>query len=102
VTNTALWLTRNFGLDITCVQLMPYEIGGEVVLTSSVLIPLPEAADYEVRVQEKRRRASARKRDSAPVDFEAAKAFIGSIPAGSWASYGDALQQPGVLSGPRP
>jgi alkylated DNA nucleotide flippase Atl1 len=99
VTNTALWLTRNFGLDISCVQLTPYEIGGEVVLASSVLIPLPEAADYEVRIQEKRRQASAKKKDGARIDFEVATAFIASIPAGSWASYGDVAAAAGSPKG---
>jgi len=47
VTNTALWLIRNFGLDITCVQLVPYSVDGSLVLTSTVLIPLPEAADMK-------------------------------------------------------
>jgi hypothetical protein len=58
VTNTVLWLSRNFALDITCVQLIPYSVEGSLILTSNVLIPLPEAADYEVRLQEKRRKAS--------------------------------------------
>ncbi len=88
VTNTALWLSRNFGLDITCVQLVPHRVGGEVVLASTVLIPLPEVADFEVRLQAKRRRAAGRG-PARKLDLDAARAFIASIPTGRWASYGD-------------
>ncbi len=98
VTNTALWLTRNFGLDITCVQVLPYEISGEIVLASTILIPLPEAADYEVRLKEKRRKARAR-RDGDTIDFEIVRAFIASIPAGKWASYGDVAAAAGAPKG---
>lgn len=88
VTNTALWLARNFGLDITCLQLIPHVIKDEIVLASTVLIPLPEAADFEVRLQEKRRKAT-RKRSNAKLDLTAAREFIAAIPKGRWASYGD-------------
>ena len=53
MTATFLWLRREFKMDITCVQLVPFEIGDDLVLGSSVLIPLPESADYEVKVAEK-------------------------------------------------
>jgi alkylated DNA nucleotide flippase Atl1 len=98
VTNTALWLTRNFGLDITRVQLIPYEISGEIVLASTILIPLPEAADYEVRIQEKRRRATA-KRAGDTLDLTAARRFIASIPLGRWSSYGDVASAAGAPKG---
>jgi alkylated DNA nucleotide flippase Atl1 len=88
VTNTALWLIRNFGLDITCVQLVPYSVDGSLLLTSTVLIPLPEAADYEVRLQQKRRRASEA-REGKKLDFEAAREFIAGVPPGRWTTYGE-------------
>lgn len=98
VTNTALWLTRNFGVDITCVQMLPYEINGEIVLATTILIPLPEAADYEVRLEEKRRKAKSR-RDGDTIDFEIVRAFIASIPEGRWASYGDVAAAAGAPRG---
>jgi alkylated DNA nucleotide flippase Atl1 len=88
VTATALWLNRNFEFSISCVQIVPYRVEEKIVLASTVLIPLPEAADYEVRLQKKRRRASAKKK-TIPLDYEAAREFIDSIPTGRWASYGD-------------
>jgi alkylated DNA nucleotide flippase Atl1 len=98
VTNTALWMTRNFGLDITCVQLTPYQLNGEIVLASSILIPLPEAADFEVRLQEKRRKATVR-RQGDTIDFDIVRAYIGSIPKGRWASYGDVAAAAGAPKG---
>jgi alkylated DNA nucleotide flippase Atl1 len=88
VTNTVLWLIRNFGLDITCVQLLPYTLDGSIVLASTVLIPLPEAADFEVRLQEKRRRATE-VREGKKIDFDAATEFIAHVPLGRWTTYRD-------------
>lgn len=89
MTSTVLWLRRAFRVDISCVQLVPYEIGGELLLGSSLLIPLPEAGDYEVKVAQKLQAASAKKATQAPLDHEGAKAFIASIPQGRWAAYVD-------------
>jgi alkylated DNA nucleotide flippase Atl1 len=83
VTSTVLWL-RGFDLDVTCVQIQPYELQGEIVLTSTTLIPLPQAADYEVKMRSKRRRSASKE-----IDKDSAMAFIASVPAGRWTSYGD-------------
>jgi len=99
VTNTALWLTRNFDLDITCVQLTPYTVYGEIVLASSILIPLPEAADFEVRLREKRHRATSARKQGDSIDFDVVRAFIASIPSGRWASYGDVAAASGAPRG---
>lgn len=48
ITSTVLWL-RTFGVDISCVRLRPYSIDGQLLLDSSVLIPLPEAREFQVR-----------------------------------------------------
>ena len=98
VTNTALWLRRNSDLDITCVQVQPYEINGEIVLASTVLIPLPEAEEYQSRLKEKERKARHH-REGASVDFEVVRAFIASIPRGRWSSYGDVAAAAGAPKG---
>lgn len=98
VTNTTLWLLRNSELDITCVQVQPYEINGEIVLASTVLIPLPEAEEYQSRLKEKQRKARSH-RDGDTIDFEIARAFIASIPKGRWASYGDVAAAAGAPKG---
>ena len=99
VTSTVLWLRRAYRMDISCVQLVPYELAGEVVLGSSILIPLPEAGDYEVKVAEKLQAATTRKATSAPLDQELAKAFIASIPDGCWAAYVDVAKAGGSPKG---
>jgi hypothetical protein len=52
ITTTALWLS-GFGVDIRCVRLVPYEISGKVLLDIQQVLPLPEAADYQVRLRRK-------------------------------------------------
>lgn len=54
LTATVLWL-RSFGLDITCVELTPYRLtdGQTLVLVPKVLIPLPEAKEYIIQVENK-------------------------------------------------
>ncbi len=54
LTSTVLWL-RNFGVDITCVELTPYRLeqDGKLILVPRTIIPIPEARDYLVRVERK-------------------------------------------------
>jgi alkylated DNA nucleotide flippase Atl1 len=85
VMSTVLWL-RKFGLDIGCVRLEPFEIDNRVVLSATTLVPLPEANDYEIGLQTKRKSASSKKR---PIDRDRALAFIASIPDGKWTGYKD-------------
>ncbi|MFN2506611.1 MAG: hypothetical protein ABR540_20770 [Acidimicrobiales bacterium] len=40
-------------MDIRCVRLVPYEIDGKVLLDIQQVLPLPEAADYQVRLRRK-------------------------------------------------
>lgn len=51
LTTSVLWLWRTYGVDIRCVRLVPYEVDGRVLLDIQQVIPLPEAADYEVRLR---------------------------------------------------
>jgi len=66
ITSTVLWLNSFEGMDIRCVRLRPYDLGGRVVLDVQQVIPLPEAGDYQVKVRRKeaaRERARARAAD---------------------------------------
>ncbi len=99
VTSTVIWLTRAYGMDITCVQLVPYEVGGELLLGSSILLPLPEAGDYEVRVAQKQRAATTRKATAAPLHHDQALAFIASVPTGRWTAYLDVAVAGGSPNG---
>ena len=53
ITTTVLWLNRFDGMDIRCVRLVPYEVDGRVLLDVQQVVPLPEAADYQVRLRRK-------------------------------------------------
>jgi hypothetical protein len=56
VTTTVLWLVDNFEeMDIRCVRLQPFAVGDRLLVHSEVLIPLPEAEQYRLGVQRKRR-----------------------------------------------
>jgi hypothetical protein len=59
ITTTVLWLNRFDSMDIRCVRLVPYDIDGRVLLDIQQVLPLPEAADYQVRL---RRKDAARER----------------------------------------
>jgi len=50
---SVLWL-RNFQIDISCIKLTPYRINDhEIGISSYKIIPLPEAEDYQIRVERK-------------------------------------------------
>jgi hypothetical protein len=50
ITTTVIWL-NNHGIDITCVRLKPYRINDELLVDVAQIIPLPETADYEIKVR---------------------------------------------------
>jgi hypothetical protein len=53
ITTTVLWLNGFDGMDIRCVRLVPYDIDGKVFLDIQQVLPLPEAADYQVKLRRK-------------------------------------------------
>lgn len=55
VTTSVLWLIDR-GIDIRCVRLQPYDMDGRVLVDVQQIIPLPEAAEYQVQVREKARK----------------------------------------------
>lgn len=52
VTTTVLWLNES-GLDIRCIRLTPYDDNGRVFIVVQHIIPLPEAAEYQIQIREK-------------------------------------------------
>jgi len=60
VTSTVLWLNER-DLDICCVRMRPYRLGPKLILDIEQIIPLPEAANFQVQIRQKQReiRASA-------------------------------------------
>ena len=91
VASTCLWLREAYGMDISCVQLIPFEVDGQVLLASSVLIPLPEASEYIAQREEKHQLSHA----ASQFDWEKALQLIAAIPAGKWASYQEVAEAAG-------
>lgn len=52
LTTSAMWLNER-GLDITCVRLKPYRLDDRILLDVQPVVPLPEAADYQVKIAQK-------------------------------------------------
>lgn len=52
LTTTVLWL-REFGLDISCVRITPHQVDENLIIVPTMIIPLPEAESYMVKIKEK-------------------------------------------------
>lgn len=52
LTTAVMWLNAH-DLDIRCVRMKPYSLEGRVLLDVQQVIPLPEAAEYQVQIKEK-------------------------------------------------
>jgi hypothetical protein len=52
LTTAVMWMNSR-DLDITCIRMTPYRLDDKVLLDVQQMIPLPEAAEYQVRVREK-------------------------------------------------
>ena len=51
LTTSVMWL-KDHGIDIRCVRFQPYRHNQEVLVDVTQIIPLPEAADYLVKIRE--------------------------------------------------
>lgn len=65
ITATVLWL-RSFGVDVRCVRMTPYSVGDDLVVDSTVLIPLPEAEDFVIRREKKEASRASKSRTGRP------------------------------------
>lgn len=52
ITGTVMWL-NDYGLDIRCIRLKPYNLDGRTLIDIQQIVPLPEAARYQVQLREK-------------------------------------------------
>ena len=55
LTTSVMWL-NDFGLDIRCVRMHPYTSDGQIFLDVHIVVPIPEVADYQVRIREKKQK----------------------------------------------
>jgi len=72
LTTAVMWL-NDFGLDIRCVRLQPYLSDEQLFLDVQTVIPIPEVADYQVRIRDKKQRereARQQSRDLTKYDVE--------------------------------
>ena len=56
LTTAVIWLNKR-SIDITCIRFQPYKLGETLLIDVAQIIPLPEAADYEVKVREQEQEA---------------------------------------------
>ena len=54
LTTAVIWLSEH-DIDIRCIKLKPYKLGESVLVDVLQIFPLPEAADYQIRLKEKGR-----------------------------------------------
>lgn len=52
ITTSVLWLNER-DLDIRCVRLRPYELGGKTLIDIHQLLPLPGSAEYQIQLRKK-------------------------------------------------
>lgn len=68
ITSSVMWLNER-GLDIRCVRLRPHHHGESLFLDVQQVIPLPETADYQVRLREKAQLERAARRAAGSRDY---------------------------------
>lgn len=64
VTSPVLWLTQEYGLDISCVRLRAYEHDGRYLIQGQRIIPVPEADEYMTKRREKQTQQRSDRRPS--------------------------------------
>ncbi len=52
LTTSVMWL-NDHGIDIRCIRLKPYRLDGRLLIDVQQIIPLPEAAEYQVHLRKK-------------------------------------------------
>ncbi len=52
LTTTVLWLNQH-GMDISCVRIKPHKVGDQIIVVPNKIIPLQEAQQYQVEIQQK-------------------------------------------------
>ena len=82
LTTCVMWLNdswfRDTGHEIKCVRLRPYRNGDEILVETSVVIPLPEASDYQTRLGQREHEARSES-SGKPKTLQGGDAFKASI-----------------------
>jgi hypothetical protein len=59
ITTPVVWLEREFGMDITCVELEAHKQDDDIFISSRRVLPVPEAEEYMAKRREKERQQSS-------------------------------------------
>ena len=61
VTTCVMWLNESWssaeGPEIKCIRLQPHRNGNEILIETSIVIPLPEASEYRIRLAQRKEEA---------------------------------------------
>ena len=86
LTTCVMWLNESWlraaGQEIKCIRLQPHRNGNEILIETSVVIPLPEASEYQTRFAQRKEEAREQSRDQSSGksrDIPGGDAFKGSI-----------------------
>jgi hypothetical protein len=82
ITTAVIWL-NDHGLDIQCVRLRPYNDAGRLLIDVQQVIPLPEAASYQIQLREKKvmeRAARSQARDFTRYDVTVGSKTFSNLP----------------------
>ena len=99
LTTCVMWLNeswlRDAGQEIKCISLQPHRNGEELLIETSVVIPLPEASDYQTRLGRREQEARAREQEARGSRrlCPAGKAFEESIAEGWKREHKQGLQR---------
>lgn len=61
ITTPVIWLQREYGMDITCVELRVFETEDSLLVTPRIVLPIPEAEEYMAK---RRKKQKAQQSDS--------------------------------------
>ena len=56
LTTSVTWLNDVYGLNIQCVRMQPYQDGADTLIDVQTIIPLPEVADYQIKISQKKQK----------------------------------------------
>ena len=56
LTTSVTWLNDTYGLNIRCVRMQPYQDGVDTLIDVQTIIPLPEVADYQIKISQKKQK----------------------------------------------
>lgn len=66
MTTAVIWLNKR-DLDIRCIRLMPYKDNERILIDVQQVIPLPEAAEYQIQIREKEQKERKGKAEHLPL-----------------------------------